>query len=429
LRSAATTALSVPDVHTQSHGGDELIASPTSRQLSYGAFKRGASRSGSDAEETASVVSYAPTSGTGVEVESMLGDILGDQLERHLRAAALRNDEAEPQEQLFIEDPIFEEAFDHEFDALDDITSDGLNEEAVVHQWRSKLKHFLILSSAGKPIWSRHGNDQIISSSTGVIHTIISFYQGASDVLKGFTASDARFVILSKGSLNLVAISRIGESDQQLRVQLEALYMQILSTLTLPVLERMFKTRASTDLRRPLQGTEKLLSGLADGFTRGSPSTLLQALECLKLRKSHRNVINNTMLKVKCDDLLYGLIVAGGRLVSVVRPRKHSLHPGDLQLIFNMLFEAGSVKAGGGENWIPLCLPGFNNTGYVYMYVSFLNLDNPKEEVTERPSSSSSSEDDDEVAILLISTNRESFYNLRRMRDDLVQVIHTPLVI
>jgi hypothetical protein len=382
----------------------------------------GASRRGSDAEETASVVSYAPTLGTGVEVESILGDILGEQLERHLRPATSHPEEAGQQEQLFIENPIFEEAFEHEFDALDDITSDGLNEEAVVHQWRSKLKHFLILSSAGKPVWSRHGSDQIIISSIGVIQTIISFYQGASDVLKGFTAGDARFVVLSKGSLNLVAISRIGESDQQLRVQLEALYMQILSTLTLPVLERMFKARASTDLRRPLHGTEKLLSALADGFTRGSPSTLLQALECLKLRKSHRNVVNNTMLKVKCDDLLYGLIVAGGRLVSVVRPRKHSLHPGDLQLIFNMLFEAGSVKAGGGENWIPLCLPGFNNTGYVYMYVSFLNLDNPKEQVTERPSSSSS-EDDDEVAILLISTNRESFYDLRQMRDDLVQVI------
>lgn len=427
LRSVPTTALSVADVQTQSHGGDEPIASPT-RQLSYGASKWGASRSGSDAEDTASVVSYALTSGGGVEVESMLGDILGNQVERHLEPAASHREKAGLREQLFIEDPIFEEAFEHEFDALDDITSDGLNEEAVVRQWRSKLKHFLILSSAGKPVWSRHGNDQMITSSIGVIQTIISFYQGASDVLKGFTAGGARFVVLSKGSLNLVAISRIGESDQQLRVQLEALYMQILSTLTLPVLERMFKTRASTDLRRPLQGTEKLLSALADGFTRGSPSTLLQALECLKLRKSHRNVINQTMLKVKCDDLLYGLIVAGGRLVSVVRPRKHSLHPGDLQLIFNMLFEAGSVKAGSGENWIPLCLPGFNNTGYVYMYVSFLNLDNPNEEVTERPSSSAS-EDDGEVAILLISTNRESFYELRQMRDDLVQVIRIILVL
>ena len=29
-------------------------------------------------------------------------------------------------------------------------------------QWRAKLKHFLILSSAGKPIYSRHGDDQLV---------------------------------------------------------------------------------------------------------------------------------------------------------------------------------------------------------------------------------------------------------------------------
>jgi hypothetical protein len=292
--------------------------------------------------------------------------------------------------------------------------------EAVVLQWKAKLKHFLILSSAGKPIWSRHGNDQMITSYIGVVQTLISFYEGASEDLKGFTAGGVRFVVMSRGSLNLVAISKLGESDQQLRTQLDSLYMQILSTLTLPVLERMFKNRASTDLRRPLQGTETLLSALADGFTRGSPSTLLSALECLKMRKSHRNVINGTLLKTRSENLLYGLIVAGGRLVSVVRPRKHSLHPGDLHLIFNMLFEAGSVKAGGGENWIPLCLPGFNNTGYLYMYVSFLNLEHPEEEMKERPPSSSGSEE--EVAILLISANKEGFFELREMRDNLVKV-------
>lgn len=196
--------------------------------------------------------------------------------------------------------------------------------------------------------------------------------------------------------------------------------MQILSTLTLPNMERMFANRPSIDLRRPLQGTETLLSALADGFTRGSPSTLLSALECLKLRKTHRQAINSTLLKTRSPDLLYGLIVAGGRLVSVVRPRKHSLHPGDLHLIFNMLFEAGSVQAGGGENWIPLCLPGFNNTGYLYMYVSFLDIDNIQEDVVERPSSPGGSEN--EVAILLISTKKEAFYELRQMRDDLVEV-------
>ena len=286
--------------------------------------------------------------------------------------------------------------------------------------WRAKLKHFLILSSAGKPIYSRHGDDQLITNYIGVVQTIISFYQSTNDTLRGFTAGDVRFVVMSKGPLNLVAITRLPESDSQLRTQLEALYMQILSTLTLPSMERMFAARANYDLRRPLQGTETLLSALADGFTRGSPSTLLSALECLKLRKSHRTTINNTLLKTRSENLLYGLIVASGKLVSVVRPKKHSLHPGDLHLIFNMLFEAGSVKAGGGENWIPLCLPGFNNTGYLYMYVSFLNLEHPTEPIQERPRTSDGAHD--EVAVLLISTEKEAFFELRGMRDELVEV-------
>jgi len=293
--------------------------------------------------------------------------------------------------------------------------------EAVMHQWRAKLKHFLILSSAGKPIYSRHGSDQLVTNYIGVVQTIISFYQSTHDTLRGFTAGDVRFVVMSKGPLNLVAITRLAESDAQLRGQLEALYMQILSTLTLPRLERMFAARANYDLRRPLQGTETLLSALADGFTRGSPSTLLSALECLKLRKSQRTTINSTLLKTRSENLLYGLIVASGRLVSVVRPKKHSLHPGDLHLIFNMLFEAGSVKAGGGENWIPLCLPGFNNTGYLYMYVSFLDLEHPTEPMAERLRTSDGA--GDEVAVLLISAEKESFFELRGMRDDLVEAL------
>ncbi|KAF1988394.1 DUF254-domain-containing protein [Aulographum hederae CBS 113979] len=421
LQAQATTALSVGDIHTQS--GAHAPRPSSSRQVSFAGFGFMRKHRGSDAGDSISIRStgsYAPTLETGGEVESIVGDVLAGAdnpawklLTPHLDGAG------NFAETLFPEDSAFEYAFMTEFDELDAIDPDGSNEELVMNQFKSKLKHFLILSSAGKPIWSRHGDDRQITNYIGVVSTIISFYQGAKDVLKGFTAGDVRFVVMSKGPLNLVAISRFGESDTQLRVQLESLYMQILSTLTLPNMERMFKARASTDLRRPLRGTETLLSALADGFTRGSPSTLLSALECLRIRKTHRTTINNTLLKVKSPNLLYGLIVAGGRLVSVVRPKKHSLHPGDLQLIFNMLFEAGSVKAGGGENWIPLCLPGFNNTGYLYMYVSFLNVNNVNEEVTERPSTSGGS--DEEVAILLISPNKEGFFELRQMRDDLVE--------
>ena len=294
--------------------------------------------------------------------------------------------------------------------------------ESMLEQWKSKRKHFLILSSAGKPIFNRHGDDNQISGYTGIIQTLISFYEGSKDPLKGFTAAGVRFVVMSQGPLYLVAISKLKESDTQLRVQLEALYMQILSTLTLPTLTKLFSMRASTDLRRPLQGTEPLLSALADTFTRGSPPTLLSALECLTIRKSQRQKINDTLLHSRCESLLYGLIVASGRLVSVVRPRKHSLHPSDIQLIFNMLFEARGVKAGGGENWIPLCLPGFNKNGYLYMYVSFVNA---AEDETEAVEQRDEAGQEDEIAILLISANKESFYDLRSMRDTVIDDLNS----
>ena len=92
------------------------------------------------------------------------------------------------------------------------------------------------------------------------------------------------------------------------------------------------------------------------------------------------------------------------------------MHPSDLQLIFNMLFEADGVKAGGGENWIPLCLPGFNKNGYLYMYVSFIQLGNMNEIGGDLSGKK------DEVAVLLISAKRDSFYELRDMRDNVIEV-------
>ena len=422
LQSQATTALSLADFHTQSHlEPTSLQSSPAggavSRNISFTHFGRFASNTNSDVDDSASLKSFAPTLDVKLDGESLLGDVVGDATPAW-KALSAQIERDNPFDAALTHDDVLNIQMQHEFSSLAPLDEDSADEETLLEAWKAKLKHFFILSASGKPIYSRHGDDQLISHYIGVVQTLISFYQGADDPLRAFTAGDARFVMLFKGPLNLVAVSRLGEGDAQLRTQLESLYMQILSTLTLPSMERMFSNRPSTDLRRPLQGTDVLLDGLADGFTRGSPSTLLSALECLRLRKMHRRVINETLLKVRSTNLLYGLIVAAGRLVSVVRPKKHSLHPGDLHLIFNMLFEAGSVKAGGGENWIPLCLPGFNNTGFLYMYVSFFSTsDSILDPEAERPSSAGK---DDELAIVLISAIKEGFFELRKMRNDLV---------
>jgi vacuolar fusion protein MON1 len=382
-------------------------------------------------DDSMSVMSLAPTMRPAGDIASLM---VGDFNRKSAAWNMLRSQSASvlPFEPLNMDDtPRALSGFDREFDPLPDENDPEYRDEDRLALWKSKLKHYMVLSSAGKPVWSRHGDLGLINSYIGIIQTIISFYQGAKNPLLGFTAGNARFVIATEGPLYLVAISKLGESDAQLRAQLDALYMQILSTLTLPALLNIFANRPSTDLRKPLQGTESLLSSLADNFTKGSPSALLGALECLKLRKSQRHAINNAFLKQRADKLLYGLIVAGGKLVSVIRPRRHSLHPSDLQLIFNMLFQSGGIKAGGGESWIPLCLPAFNNRGYLYMYVSFLDgLEDQTSSHTTSPGNSESSSE--EIAIILISPDRESFFDLKTMRDavasSLTQGGHLPLI-
>lgn len=424
LLSHATTALSLADAHPPAHlDSGSLHSSPASRSISRrhspSGLGRFVSSNPSEVDDSGSIKSDLPALGAPLDGDGLWVNEPAAEASAAWKALSAQVERDDPF--LFAlaeDDDIASTQIEQEFDdKLSQIDADG-GEEAVTERWKAKLKHFFILSASGKPVYSRHGDDQTISHYIGVVQTLLSFYQGANDPLKTFTAGDTRFVILSKGPLNLVAISRLGESDAQLRNQLESLYMQILSTLTLPSLQRMFSNRPSTDLRRPLEGTDVLLDGLADGFTRGSPSTLLSALECLRLRKTNRRAIDETLLKVRSPNLLYGLIVAAGRLVSVVRPKKHSLHPGDLHLVFNMLFEAGSIKAAGGENWIPLCLPGFNNTGFVYMYVSFFSTS--ESTTTPETERSSTAGKDDELAIVLISADKEGFFDLRKMRDQLV---------
>ncbi|KAL6234708.1 hypothetical protein BDW75DRAFT_240824 [Aspergillus navahoensis] len=411
LQSRATTAVSLAEISQNDRGKDALpvhtlpgtIRAKTS--LSHLATPKG----GSDAGDSASITSYAPYSESG-DVENIFGSLASSEVR-------MVQEESTGLMQFpeFQADDV-EDDFASELEPVGEISEGGENEDLVLEKWKAKRKHFIILSAAGKPIWTRHGDGGLISTYVGIIQTIISSYEDSNDRLNGFTAGDTKFTVVAKGPLYLVAISRILESDTQLRLQLEALYMQILSTLTLPALTHLFSVRPSTDLKRPLQGSESLLSTLADSFTKGSPSTLLSALECLKIRKSHRQTINNTLLKTKVSKLLYGLVVAGGRLVSVVRPKKHSLHPGDLQLLFNMIFEAEAVKAGGGESWIPVCLPGFNSSGYLYMYVSFLDIREGADAAAEDTATTEES-----VAIILISTDKESFFELQAMRNAFVE--------
>lgn len=128
LQSKATTALSQQDIQSFYNGGKEVHSKPASRQLSFTNFGFGISRSGSDADDSASVKSFAPTLEAGADVESLLGEALQDQETPAWKAMGFRPDGLHSEETLFAEDPYFERAFKHEFDEVDEMKPDGSNE-------------------------------------------------------------------------------------------------------------------------------------------------------------------------------------------------------------------------------------------------------------------------------------------------------------
>lgn len=105
---------------------------------------------------------------------------------------------------------IFKEAQNH--DCLEDYLHDS--------NWLNQKKHVFILSSAGKPIYSLHGNEDKLSSLFGVMQALVSFVQSNNDTIKAINAAGVKFVFLTKHPFILVAIVRTNSSVQQIQIQL-----------------------------------------------------------------------------------------------------------------------------------------------------------------------------------------------------------------
>lgn len=50
--------------------------------------------------------------------------------------------------------------------------------------WAKHEKHFFVLSNAGKPIYTRYGNEDKLSTIMGVIQALISFIQDDNNSLR-----------------------------------------------------------------------------------------------------------------------------------------------------------------------------------------------------------------------------------------------------
>ncbi|XP_070254870.1 vacuolar fusion protein MON1 homolog B isoform X4 [Myotis yumanensis] len=81
-----------------------------------------------------------------------------------------------------------------ENNAMDDSESGsgGQGGDPSDEDWRSKRKHVFVLSEAGKPIYSRYGSVEALSTTMGVMTALVSFVQSAGDTIRAIYAGETK---------------------------------------------------------------------------------------------------------------------------------------------------------------------------------------------------------------------------------------------
>ncbi|KAI5474316.1 vacuolar fusion protein MON1, partial [Pseudohyphozyma bogoriensis] len=238
-------------------------------------------------------------------------------------------------------------------------------------RYREEGRRYFILSTAGKLVFTTDKDESLATGYASVMQAIISIFADEGDRLRMVEAPPVRIYFLLKPPLYLVAVSDWGETEGIMRTHLEYLHLLVISVVTNAQLKNIFGRRQNFDLRRLLEGTEGFFTTLTNTL-QTSLSIMMGSLEVYRIEKSVRDDVAAALKVGKIDDLLYVLLISSSRIVTLLRPKRHSIHPTDLHLLLTPILSSTTFRSPGGESWIPICLPKFNDTGFLHAYISFV---------------------------------------------------------
>lgn len=197
----------------------------------------------------------------------------------------------------------------------------------------------------------------------------------------------------------------------------------MLSITTMHHLQRIYTQHSNYDLRRLLSGTEPFLDHLTG--TSWLPAYWFGAVGGMRLDMKLRRAVGEA-IRLQCcsgpaspnsvqspstnsasQSILYGLLKVGTRLITIIRPKKHSFHPSDLHLIFNMINSSSSFRSV-PESWLPICLPKFNDRAFLHAYVSYVTPGYPGVAA--------------DLCLILVSTDAGAFFAMSECRKRIVEV-------
>ncbi|KCV71820.1 hypothetical protein H696_01238 [Fonticula alba] len=291
------------------------------------------------------------------------------------------------------------------------------DEDTSWPSWSRRKKHFFILSSSGKPIYSFHGNEGEMSTMMGFLQAFISLFldsrsaappgprsgAGAAstapstptgpggdpgsgslhsvdfqtdaglDMVRAVKFGRNQIVFLLKQHIYLVAVSRLGEPELHLRQQLQYLYSHLVSVLSVSQIHSIFSNSQNYDLRNLLnQADTARLDSLARRMER-EPMFWLNTVPVFPMQATLREAlvasIQRASEEVQRDRLLATLVIHKySSIITASFSPRYPLYTSDVHLIMNTVASKNLQHFIGV--WLPICLPRFNPTAFLFAYVS-----------------------------------------------------------
>ena len=262
--------------------------------------------------------------------------------------------------------------------------------------WRRHGRHVLVLTSAGKPVFTRHGGDGDAVQLTSVITALLGRAAEGGDGLRSLALADGTTVVFAaRGQVVLCCVCRTPEPEAATRATLAALHGFLALTLTGAVLDRVAeRAGAGGDLRPHLAGTRGALLNVVRAGNR-LPGPWLGATPLLSIGPATRAKLVATLTAgaAGCPGIVYAAVVAGYALVGWAQPRAAgaaagggdrdrdhggdrgppppALQPSDAHLLCCLLQSAGSFRRA-QASLSPVCLPGLHPGGYLQAWISML---------------------------------------------------------
>jgi hypothetical protein len=194
--------------------------------------------------------------------------------------------------------------------------------EVSERQFFEHGRHVFVLSAAGKPIYSRYGEESRLATLMPMVCAIIDQYDdlGGSGI-QCIIAGELRFVFYRRDPLYLLGITQQSDPPELVTRQLEYVYDQIVSLVTSGHIDALRKN-PKRDIRHLIDGAEHVVHQLIDDMD-SSPCFLLNCWSCLPMDPALRREITAAIQSQRCPEILYGLMVAPrSQVVTLVEPRK-----------------------------------------------------------------------------------------------------------